>query len=357
MILDQDFSHLVCKPDVSLRTVIKMITELGEPFTFQIVIDEEGKPIGTVTDGDIRRAFLQGASTESRVVDFMHAEPATADATASESELLKTADSMQVQFLPLVNQEGLLVSVYVKQESHSESHIALIMAGGRGERLGAQTDTVPKPLVEVGGKPMLGHVLDHLEEAGIEQIYISVHYLAEQIEKFISERESRSTIKLLWEEMPLGTAGAISLLGPVTTPVMVLNCDVMTSVDHRAMGVFHGRHDHDATIAVVRHVVHIPFGVVRHDEEGLFQGIEEKPSINHFVSAGIYQLSPEVCALATAGTRLDMPELLNCARGAGLKVGLFPVHEEWMDVGMPKDLEAAQNTEWSQTKSRHKEGA
>ena len=185
-------------------------------------------------------------------------------------------------------------------------------------------------------------ILSDLEAAGVRRIFVSVHYLADQIEAFVEARENKANITTVKETKMLGTAGALSLLPePLSGPILVVNGDLITQTDFEALNNFHWRHSHDASIAVAQHETEVPFGVVKQDENGLFQGIDEKPTIRHFVAAGIYYLSPECCALIPPDTRMDMPSLLNRIRAAGLKIGLFPIHEYWLDVGRPSDLERA----------------
>lgn len=341
MIIRTDLTPYVCSPGDLLRTAVARMNEFGAADPFQIVVDKSGRPVGTITDGDIRRALLREATLDDPVHACMHPSPEVGRADAPESENLNKLTSGALTFLPLIDGKGVLSAIMIRNLAASPPLSVLIMAGGEGKRLAPATRRMPKPLLEVGDKPILGHILDRLEAAGADSVHISVHYRAEQIERFIGDRSSSANIELLQESEPLGTAGAIGSLGPQTAPLLVLNGDVITNTDYAALVAFHKRHDNEATVAVARHEVEIPFGVVRHDGEGVFLGVDEKPSINNFVSAGIYYLSPEVCALVPPNQPLDMPELLNRSHAVGLRVGLFPIHEYWIDVGAPDDLDAA----------------
>ena len=203
--------------------------------------------------------------------------------------------------------------------------------------------TRQNPCLTIGDKPILCHILENLERVGIRKIYISVHYLADQVAEFVSNRDNEAEIVLLHEKEPLGTAGSISLLpDEMNNHFLVVNGDVLTRVDLELLETMHRRNENDATIAVAQHEVEIPYGIIQHDEDGLFLGIREKPSLNHFVAAGIYLLSPVFKSLVPKKTRMDMPELLNAGRAFELKIGLFPMHEYWIDIGHPKDFEVAQ---------------
>jgi dTDP-glucose pyrophosphorylase len=312
---------------------------------FILVIDATRRLLGTVTDGDLRRALLQPDITTAHSVTIcMQAAPLIGQ--IDESELneaklwrLDTPDP----FLPIVNTSNQVVEVLVADRDARESIFALVMAGGFGRRLGEKTKTKPKPLLPIGEKPILGHILDQLERAGISKIYIAVHHLADQISQFIADRENTADICLIEESMPLGTAGAISLLPEdISGDFLVINGDVMSKVDIEQLRDMHRRNLNDATIAVARYEVEIPYGIVQHDEAGQFLGVAEKPKLNHFVAAGIYVLSSVVKSLVQKNTYTDMPELLNEGRSIGLKIGLFPLHEYWIDIGQLEDFETAQ---------------
>jgi NDP-sugar pyrophosphorylase family protein len=243
--------------------------------------------------------------------------------------------------LPLVDAEGVLAGVVIRDGSPRRGLSAVVMAGGQGRRLGAVTKDTPKPLVPVGDSPMLEHIMSGLESAGVGTIYVAVHHMGDQIAEFVNDRSSAAQVRLLHEDEPLGTAGSLANIDPPDGPILVVNADVLTSADFAALVDFHDRHGYDATIGVAQHAVKIPYGVIRHNEEGRFLGIDEKPTVTNFVAAGIYYLAPAVPNLLRPGQRVDMPELLNLASEAGLKIGLFPIHEYWLDVGHPDDLESA----------------
>ena len=224
----------------------------------------------------------------------------------------------------------------------------LLWPGGRGTRLGNITKYRPKPLVEVDERPILDHVLDRLEKENIRKTFISVNYLSEKIKEFVDRRNNDTQIELVYETEPLGTAGAIGLVNErITLPIVVLNGDIITNLNMDAFISAHLKSGHGVTIAVTRHDMEIPYGVIRHTEDGGFLGIDEKPTMSHFISAGVYVLSPEVCALVPKAQRIDMPDLINLAKEIGLGVGVFPIHEYWIDIGQPKDLETARKNDLS----------
>jgi len=306
---------------------------------FLLIVDAERHLLGTVTDGDIRRGILQGIGLDDPIERCMHRRPKVGKAAQPKSQ---AALLTGLPFLPLLDEQDRLVAVLLPTVMPGGISDAVVMAGGLGKRLGPLTEHTPKPLLPIAGKPILEHILGNLEGAGIGRIWLSVNHLADQFCSFIATRENSAEISLLQEPTKLGTAGSLSLLPEFSgEPLLVLNGDVLTQVDYRALDAFHRSHCYDATIAVAHHQVQVPFGVIRHDENGLLTGIDEKPVVKHFVAAGIYYLSPEVVALIPRGRRIDMPEILNEAHKVGMRLGLFPIHEYWTDVGRPEDLEAA----------------
>ncbi len=323
----------------TIRTAMARLNDSPRPF--RLIVDEAGRLAGVLTDGDIRRAILAGATLDDSVERWMKTNPKFVH---DQAKTVTQSLSADISFLPVLDGEQRPVAVIVATtEALAHPQPALIMAGGLGTRLGERTRTTPKPLLPVNGRPILDYILERLEDAGVEQIWIAVHHLAGQIEEFINHRDNRAEVRLVHERERLGTAGAISLLPERPShPLLVLNGDILTQLDFRAFQNFHLQQDFDATIAVAYHRVQIPYGVVRHDQQGVFLGIEEKPTLLNFVAAGLYLLSPSVLSLIQHQNWLDMPDLLNDARAAGLSIGVFPIHEYWADVGSPADLEAAE---------------
>ena len=327
----------LCRPEVSIGAVMRKLNELTHPFV--IVVDAARRLLGTVTDGDIRRAVLSGSTLEVAIGKVMNPKPLIArlEEPAVARKLLE-----QVSFVPVVDRDGVLVEIWRAPATETRIGTALVMAGGYGRRLGNRTEKEPKPLLPVGDKPILEHILSWIDSSGIRNVYVSTHYLADQIKAFLDVRGGVMRPTVIHERTSLGTAGALAHLAePIEGPVLVVNGDVLTKLDLDALDAFHYAHGYDGTVAVTPYKVSVPFGVIRQDATGRFLGIDEKPTYNHFVAAGIYLLAPQFCRLVPPETHIDMPELLNLGCEAGLKIGLFPIHEYWIDVGRTDDLDAA----------------
>jgi dTDP-glucose pyrophosphorylase len=337
---------LTTSADQPLREAMRRINAAGRGKQFLLVIDGAGRLVGTLTDGDIRRAILDGRGLDSPVADSMNRRALTGQFGNDEenAKVLRERGAV-LQFLPVVDAGGVLRDVLLWDGSAASTARALVMAGGFGRRLGDLTRETPKPLLEVGGRPLLDHVLSRIEGAGISKIAIACHFQTERIREFVNGRPSIAEITIVEETEPLGTAGAVGLLDHrPSAPLLVTNADVLSDFDVAGLISFHERHQYDGTICVKQHHFRIDFGVVRHGDDGSFLGVEEKPSLKHFILAGTYLLSPAICALVTRGERIDMPDVLNLARSTGLRLGLFPIHEAWIDVGRPADLEAARQS-------------
>lgn len=336
-----DIDAVTCAPDVALRSVLTRINDVKQKFL--IVIDADNRVLGTVTDGDIRRALLRGVATDDPATECMQNKPQTGlvGATVQNARALQAVLGT-VPFLPVIDRDGRLKEVLIADASQDRSGIALVMAGGRGERLGARTQRTPKPLLPIGDQPILEHILARLEDAEFTDIYISAHHMADQIQRFVEERISRAEVRLVYEKDKLGTAGALGKM-PLEhqSRVLVLNGDVLTKTDLAAFELFHQRNGYDATVAVAEYRVPIPYGVIRQSASGMFDGIDEKPELTRFVAAGVYYLSSSVISLVPQDRHMDMPDLLNLAGKFNLKIGLFPIHEYWVDIGRPDEFDSA----------------
>ena len=312
---------------------------------FQIVVDETGVFVGTITDGDIRRAILTGTGLSDAASQCVFRDAIVARSSESNQEISGKLDSLDHArpHVPVLDADGRVTSIAFHEFVANDKLFGLVMAGGRGTRLGGRTAKTPKPLLHVGGKSILLRVLQTLDAASIDQIFISAHYLADQIEEFAANWDGTAELSVLLEEKPLGTAGSLGLIPEsIKCPALVVNADVLTNLDIRGMATYHKRHDNDATIAVANHEFVIPYGVIEQTEDGLFNGIQEKPRISNFVASGIYILEPAFRELVVDNQRLDMPELLKRGKKLGLRIGLYPVHEYWTDIGHPDQLDAAE---------------
>jgi len=343
-----NLSEHLCSVEATIRDAVGQLNDVGKQeggrgFHFLVLVDNKRRLVGTLTDGDLRRGIIAGAEVDAPVKTVACLSPRFGLATDVTGSIKKLhAHSKQTNYLPIVDRDNVICDILMLTERETVRCSTLIMAGGFGKRLGERTRDTPKPLLHIRGKPILAHLLDRLANIAPERIFVSVHYLADQVVAYTSTREESNRISLIHEHTPLGTAGAIgSIPRPLDHPLLVCNGDVLTSLDFERFWRFFLEQEFDAIIAVAQHTVKIPYGVVRHAGDGEFLSISEKPSLSHFVSAGIHILSPLFCSLVSPDEVIDMPELLARGKGLGLRIGLFPLHEYWTDIGLPADFERA----------------
>jgi NDP-sugar pyrophosphorylase family protein len=245
--------------------------------------------------------------------------------------------------IPVVDDLGRPTHVVSDAPESLGMDTAVVMAGGFGKRQGSRTAVTPKPLLPVAGRPVLWHVLKHLEEHGLKRIFITIHHLGEQIRDFVRNSDFRAQIEFIEEPEPLGTAGGLGRLPKsLTGPLLVMNADIVTRADFASMLTHHRTHRHDLTIGATRYDLEIPFGVLKVGEDGLLSDIDEKPHFRNVVSAGIYLIDSQLIGDLDGQHPYDMPDLIRGAMAAGQRVGIFPIHEYWLDLARPADLVQAE---------------
>lgn len=259
--------------------------------------------------------------------------------------MLAEMRSKKVQQLPILDETGRLVSLVTMQDLVPEATPtlgAVVMAGGFGTRLRPLTSDVPKPMLPIGDRPLLERIVSQLRDSGIKDVSLTTHYLPEIIRAHFGDGSQFGvTINYVNEEAPLGTAGALRLLPAPTFPLLVINGDILTNVDFRRMKEFHTEHEADLTLAVRPHETTIPYGVVQTDGP-ILTALEEKPTLTHFVNAGIYLLGERAFGHIGSQGRLDMTQLVASMMESGLRIVSFPLTEYWIDIGHISDYEQAQ---------------
>lgn len=311
-----------------------------------LVVDADGRLVGVATDGDLRRALLGGAALGDAVAPALNRRFVALARGQTRADALDLMAAHQIDAIPVVDDDGRPVAMHLLHavlRPEPRDNWAIIMAGGRGSRLRPLTDDRPKPMLRVAGRPILERIVLHLVGFGIRRIWISVHYLSDVIEDHFGDGTAfGATIEYLHETEPLGTAGALGLLPDApTAPVVVLNGDLITSVDIGAMLDFHGSRDLALTIGTRRYVHTVPFGCVERDGDRIVS-IDEKPAIARDVSTGIYVLQPSVMTLVAPGSPMMMPELIRTVLARDpMAVGAFEIDDDWVDVGQREQLARA----------------
>lgn len=311
-----------------------------------VVTDKQQALAGLVTDGDIRRAILKGTPLTDPVSSIMRKDCVVASYESSPEQLLDIIKTRGIRVVPLIDSQKRVHGLAHLDDFLSANVIKtnpiVIMAGGLGTRLRPLTENLPKPMLPVGGRPMLEIVLQNFISQGFTNFYISLNYLGHIIEDHFGDGSKFGvSIHYLKEDQQLGTAGSLSLLPQgLKESIIVTNGDVLTRLNVKALLDFHEALHSSATVCVREFSTQVPFGVVEVSDH-VVQKIEEKPFLQRLVNAGIYALTPKALALIPKNTYLDMPDLLNQILAQDDVVGAFPIREYWADVGRPDDLKAA----------------
>jgi len=310
------------------------------------VCDPAGRVLGCITDGDLRRALLSGAELDSSELgsamsrDFIAVSPA-----AGRAEVLDLMRANRVSQIPVIGADGRLRGLHLLHElvgSAERPNRAVLMAGGFGARLRPLTDTVPKPMLPVAGRPILERLVLHLTGHGIHEIFIAVHHLSHVIEDHFGDGSGFGCkIDYLREDYPLGTGGALKLLPEVPTePLLVMNGDLVTQVDVGRLLDFHEQGSYQATMGLRTHVLEVPYGVVEVSHDRIL-GVEEKPRHQMLINAGVYVVSPEILARIPGGQDYPITNLFSECLDRGESVGGYVIEEEWVDVGQHAELRKA----------------
>lgn len=316
-----------------------------------LVVDPQGRLRGTVTDGDIRRGILRGIGLDAPVESIMNPTPLVAKEGEDGTAILALMKQHRIHQIPVVDADGMLVGLETLDgllEPERKDNPVVLMAGGLGTRLGQLTRDKPKPMLQVGDRPMLETILLNFIEYGFHKFYISVNYKAEMVQAHFGNGARWGVeIEYLHERERLGTAGALSLLeARPQLPLLVMNGDIMTRVNFDALLDFHTRNRAAATLGVREFSHTIPYGVVRMQGNQVLS-LQEKPVEKVFVSAGIYVLQPEVLDLVPSNRFYDMPTLFQELMDRGRPTVGFPIHEYWLDIGRMEDFERAHADYWS----------
>ena len=341
-----DPARAIIPSTASIRAAMEAIDR--DVSRIALLVGAGGELVGTVTDGDARRAILAGTSLDSPASSIMKAQPVVAERDMTDDEIVALMLTRSVRQVPVVDESGRVLDIKLLDRmtrTAEEPVPVLIMAGGLGRRLGDITRYIPKPLVEVAGRPILATLIQDLAAQGFRRVILSVGHKAELIEHYFGDgRRFGVTISYVRDGRPLGTAGAIAAALPqLEREFIVTNADLLTRVNFGELVAFHRAERDDLTIGIIESTYELRYGLVEIDGTRV-TGIREKPELRHFVNGGIYVLEPKLGRLVPADTRFDMDQLIRAALAQGFRVGCFPIHEFWADIGEPADLKQASTT-------------
>jgi len=343
-------SDFMVSPEMLIRDAIAQMDKAGQGIL--LVLDSEGGLIGTITDGDLRRAMMGGTDITNSVSELLEQKaqthgltPVTASAESADSELLHTMVELRLRHIPLLDDSNHPVDIALLSDLAKEyepNFQAVVMAGGLGTRLRPLTENTPKPMLHVGGRPLMERTIETLKKAGVGRINVTTHFRPEKIvDHFGLGDDLGVDLNYVNEDEPLGTAGALDLLEDWDETLLVINGDILTNVDFTAMLDYHRSHTSELTVGVRRYDVQVPYGVVECDGVNISR-IKEKPELRFFVNAGIYLLEPSVRDHIPKKTKFDMTDLIDRLISDKANVVSFPIREYWLDIGQQEDYARAQ---------------
>ena len=338
-----DYSKLQISENATILDALTKLNELRNMSRLVLLVVSKGKVMGTVTDGDIRRALAQGSNLNKKIVfvcnqNFVFAEE-------KEGFLdLSVYKKKNIKILPILNKDKTLSRILDLCKIKSLLPLeCVIMAGGRGKRLSPLTDTAPKPMLPLGKKPIIEYNIDRLISYGVNKIYISVRYLGEQIEKYFGDGSSKGiSIEYIWEDKPLGTAGSLSLVDNYSTDqVLLMNSDLFTNVNFEEMYLDFINHKADMVVASTEYKVDVPYAVFETNNNQV-TAFKEKPSYLYHSNAGIYLIKKDLISKIPKDTFYDITDFMDDLVDEGGKLIHIPIKGYWIDIGKPIDYKNAQ---------------
>jgi dTDP-glucose pyrophosphorylase len=339
----RNWEKALIKAQASLKDALQVIDTASTQMA--LVVDDQRRLLGAISDGDVRRALISGQGLDDCVTSVMNSTPTCARASDSKEAIHALMRRHGFRQVPILDDSARLVGLETLDDfihTRARNNWVVIMAGGLGSRLQELTAHTPKPMLKVGERPLLDTIIESFVDHGFGRFYLAVNYKAEQIEEYFGDGSRLGVqIEYIKERQRMGTAGALSLLPEIPSePFIVTNADLLTKVDFGQFVDKHIEHQADATMAVRDYEMQVPFGVVR-ETEGRIEAIEEKPIQRFTVSAGMYVLSPHVLELVPRETFFDMPTLFEHAYQKGLNARCHRIHGYWLDIGRMPDYERA----------------
>jgi dTDP-glucose pyrophosphorylase len=338
-------NNIVVSPDASIKEVLKIIDQGA--LRIALVTDVSNKLLGTLTDGDIRRALLKGKTINDPIDSLYNRNPVTANLNDPKDMLIRKACQNRIYQIPVIDDTGILIGIedineYLVKKPYD--NIVILMVGGQGTRLQPLTDKTPKPLLKIGDKSVLETIIHNFSSSGFNRFIFSVNYKSQMIRDYFKDGKPFGVeITYMQEEKKMGTVGSLSLLkNRPEEPFFVMNGDILTNINLEHLLDYHLLNKAHATVSVREINFEIPYGVIHHDDKKILH-IKEKPTQKMFINAGIYLLNPECLDHLPPDRYVDMPDFLNFLIESGMNVISFPIREYWLDIGKMDDLNRAQS--------------
>lgn len=337
------FRHTV-KDDFTIRETLVALNNLSGDSMTVFAVDNRGRLSGSVTDGDIRRAIIAGHTPEDLTSEIAFRNFTYLPANASPKEkydVVAEARKRHLNLLPII-EDGRLVDILDLRKIKAAIPVdAVLMAGGRGERLRPLTLKTPKPLLEVGGKPIIDYNVESLLRHGVNRVYVTVNYLKDQIIEHFADSKWEGKVICVEEPYRLGTMGSVALIDDfVSEQIIVMNSDLLTNIDFEHLWRHHLNSKSTLTMSTIPYIVSVPFAILRIEGDQV-TGLEEKPTYNHFANAGVYMIERNAVCSMNKGEYLDAPDFVEKLIESGKRVTHFPIEGTWIDIGSPDDFRYA----------------
>lgn len=330
-------------PTADLRDVMRVLER--SRVQIALVVDDENVLLGTCTDGDVRRALLSDGDLDTPVARVMNKTPVTASDEQTQGDVIAMMRRRGLLQVPVVDRGGRVISLMLladPRRDRMEDIPIVLMVGGMGKRLRPLTENCPKPMLEIAGRPLLERIIERFAEGGFRNFFLSINYLGHVIEEYFGSGERFDvSIEYLREDQRLGTGGALGLLPPeISGPIIVMNGDVLTDLDFRGLVDIHVDNEAAATMCIREHRTSMQFGVVEFEHERYVKTVE-KPTLAHYINAGVYCVSASALDVVPRGRIYDMPEFFEDLVDQGRKCVVHKISASWLDIGSLKDFERA----------------
>lgn len=341
--MNSDYQRHIVPQSQSVKSALEQLNELAAN-AILFVVDEDNRLLGSLTDGDIRRGLIQGLTLDDDLVSYLQPEPKSIKKSNYSVDDIIAYRQQNILIIPVIDDERRILNVVNLKEYRSYLPLdAVIMAGGRGSRLSPLTDTVPKPLLKVGEKPIIEHNIDNLNSYGIDDIWISVNYLGDQIVNYLGNGKSKNMhIRYINEDRPLGTAGALSLAEGLTHDyVLLTNSDLLTNLDYEDFFLDFINKGADFSVLSIPYQVDVPYAVLETDQ-GEVRSFQEKPTYTYYANGGIYLFRREMMDFVPTNDVFNATDFMNALISNNKKIITYPFANYWLDIGKPNDYEKAQ---------------
>lgn len=335
--------NVTIEPTATIKEAMEALDKTAEKVL--LVVDDEHALIGTLTDGDIRRHILKGRNLSGTIRDAFHPNPIFILQEDFDPDKIKAVFlKNKIDLIPILNRDRKVLDFITwekafgnnkRSENQKLDVPVVILAGGKGTRLEPFTRVLPKPLIPVGDKPVIDHIIDRFRVYGISEFYLTIHHMAKIIRAYFEEKEPDYSVSIVEENEPRGTAGSLKLLADkLNKPFFVSNCDIVIEADYADLYRFHMQNRYDITLVASAKQFNIPYGICELNGGGSLERIEEKPEYNFLVNAGMYVLDPSVLELIPDNQLFHMTHLIDKIKENGGQIGVYPVSEKaWVDVG------------------------